>query len=453
MRPSGSIAIVLGICSLVLLAGCSLPDRQPVGPVEITRPEFHGVTSPDSGAVEVDLRAPVRLSFSEPVDPSTGDQALSVAHEGDVASGSFSTQDSSLIFTPAGDYMPSTIYHVILNGEVRDVHGNSLSIDPEYGDTTWFMTIGDYAEGGWYPVYTLDKINKLILAGTKFDATALNDTIHPVDGPEMAAVTPDGAKVLVTYKVAAGYVTIFDRDMSGGTDVLVGLGPVDVVADNNNAFVVNQSGRTLSKVDIAGATQLTEKTFDDGFRPRNIAYDRDGGRLFLTSNYNQDPGAFRVVDASSMDVTLTPANPLPMADRSAGIVYADNEVFVLEDNTGRILVVNPSDGTVADSILVMPGADGESILGAGLVAHGSDGFLYTTNGILVKLDLAARTDVRHLKVSNSIKSLDMTPAGDLLFAATPSDTTYTVLDPEYLYVLGTARTTATSNVLAVGRAK
>lgn len=478
-----------GILSAALLAGCGiLPDRNPVTPEEITRPQFMGITAPALGEIEVPLEGSVTFAFNEKVDPSSAYGAITIAHDGQEAVGVFTDGGSAIVdstvqdtivsgtdtsftyryiwsyyleFDPTQPYDPASVYEVLLTGGVKDIHGNSLSIDPNYADSSWFFTEGDYSQGGWYPVYILDKPANSLLMTSRFDSAEVADA--GLDSPADIAVSPNGQYVVVTNKVSEGYLSIYDPTLASRVDVPLDAGPEEVELDDSYAYVINTSANTISLVDLASASEVDRYSFDDGFDPGHFALDAENDRVIISSSRNNAPGLVKILrrdgDALSEAASVDIAGQVEIGRAAAAVVFSGGEVFLQEDLSANITVLDPATGEVLDhfSAEITEIADGDTTVvgnrGKGMAVVGGTGYMLTLDGFLVEIDLTGRTATRYLELPARVWDVGAPPTGDILFAAIANESNYTVVDPGSLRILGTATTSSAGKALAVGRVK
>ncbi len=483
MRTRGAVMIVL---ALVVIAGCNpLPDRSPVGPVEIQRPDFLGVIQPASGEIEVPLNSNVVFAFSEPVDAATANGALAISFLDQYAVGTFKNTGSSIIdstvsdtvngepvytytyehyltFTPAENYHASALYSVHVTGSIKDLHGNSLSIDPEYGDSTWFFTTGDYAEGGWYKTYVVEQITGELL---DFDTpdTAVS-RISGLESPRDVVISDDGQYVVVSNKVTNGYVSVFDRTLSSQTNVSVGVGPEFMATTGGYAFVVNTSSNTISTITLSSATESSTLSFDDGFDPGILQVDEQGSRLVVASAASGAPEILKVLDIGSGGV-LTESSTIDFSadttmDRAAsGLAVYGDEAFVQEDLSSKIHVIDLLSGTYEEtfSVFLTEIADGDTTVSGdrsrGMVAREGTAYMWSLEGILFQIDLPSRSLIQYKTLSSRPRDIAFTPEGDLLYIALDSEDMVAVYEPDYLTKLAEAPATSGSRAIAVGRVK
>jgi hypothetical protein len=106
-----------------------------------TAPVLTG-NNPLNGDTNIAENVGVVLQFSEPLDPITAVNGITVANGGTVVAGTFtfSTDDSGVTFQPANPLNASTVYTVSFGSQITDVAGNALSNPGSFSFTTGTST-------------------------------------------------------------------------------------------------------------------------------------------------------------------------------------------------------------------------------------------------------------------------------------------------------------------------
>ena len=111
------------ILSCVLLAGCARRAPPSGGPPDLEPPRI--VSSvPDSGAAHVPLNGSFSLTFSEGMEPRSTEEAVSLAPLVPIHRRRWSGRTLTLI--PGEPLLPHRTYTLIVGGNARDRHGNTL---------------------------------------------------------------------------------------------------------------------------------------------------------------------------------------------------------------------------------------------------------------------------------------------------------------------------------------
>lgn len=445
MRRHIWMLLTSGVVFFILIT-CA-PDRMPPAPVEIDRPELVGFAAEDSGAIAVALRHSIQMTFNEPMDPLSFPGNFTLASVAGSIEGSFTARDSSIVFAPGSDLVPAHVYHATINGKIKDANGNSMSIEPNFRESLWFFTAGDYCDNGYYPVFVTDRVENRIYQLS--DPVTMAGTLETVESPKAMVVTADGNHLLVTSSLSSGRLHVLDS-VTGAelAKIAVGAGPTDLVVYQNTAYILNLSGRTISVVDLSSQAETNVISFSDDFRPRNMAMAPDGTRLYLTSNDLARRGWLKVLDLATgsdianLDNVLTKQRSVGMAAAMDG-----NTLFIAEDKTATIAVVNLNDYTLAAPIIhsVPQNTD--------IKAYGDYVYLASNGGIIYKINAASRSLVDSCVVEVKFEGFDLTPRGEVLFVAAPGDTTVKMIETTTMTLLRSASVQGSPKILTVGKRK
>ena len=434
MRKQIIHLFMLGL-SIILIQAC-MPDRMAPEPVDINRPKFLGFSAQDSGAINVALDHPVTMVFDRKMDLSTFPENFTLESISGPIAGTFKLDndaDSVVIFTPSANMNPAEVYTAYVGGGVRATNGMSR-ISPNEADipeTTWFFTTGQYAQNGFPHIFVLDKNGQEFFLIEKIDSYGGKTTIttESTFGSGEVRITPDGTKMVIANRLSAGTVSIFNpQDMTLLATVNVGVGPEQVFVTNERAYVVNLSGRNVSVIDLNSYTELTQFSFSDGFRPRDIVYNAANNKLYISSNKIGEYGTMRIVDASDYtsyydveNVTPTKKKTLDMEITSDGAY-----IFIAEYNTSALSVFS----TQADSVVTTLDLD---------ATRNEDGiisdtyyYLVCNDGNVFKIDIAAHTVLMQLDLERISAGVAVTAADEMLYIATPVDSTVQIVETSTL---------------------
>ncbi len=427
---------------LLLLAGLILlhcmPDRMPPAPVENTRPQFVQFAPDDSGAYAVGLRDPLTMFFNEPMDLSTFPGNFTLESPQGVIPGSFSQQDSIVVFTPSQDMAPASYYTATIRGGVRDANGNSLTLDTEWSASAWFFTAGQYSENGFPRVFIADRsFDRLYLVGN-FDEY-LSESSEVIQ-PRGMAFSPDGQRLLVVSKQLNGQLSVLNpAGFSKIQDVPIGSGPEEIAVAADKLFVTDVTGRTISVLGFPGYAPLATISFQDGFSPRDIAYNPANNRVYVSNNVLNKPGTFKVLDANTFQELATLENLLSGRRTEKLQASTDGQwVVIQQEQTDLILLLDANTYQVADTILIpVPQNKDMDIYDNQLYVGSSGGFLF-------KYDLNSRLLTATLTFPSRCDGVAVAPYGEILYATTPVDTLIHVVDIETLSLIRSAKVTAST---------
>ncbi len=420
----------VGIILLLLLNAC-VPDRMAPVPTDVTRPGFLGFSAADSGAINVPLRHPVTMVFDDRMDISTFPNNFTLSSTSGEIGGTFSLvegADSVVIFTPMTDMNPAEVYYTNIMGGVRDVYGNSrLSPnDDDVAETTHFFTTGAYAQNGFAHIFVADKLGEIIFQAGEIDKYQKQENL--TQASREMRMTPDGSKLLVTNKVNPGILNILDpAALTEITSVAVGSGPEHVFATNEKAFVSDVSGRTVSVVNLSTLSLESTISFADGFRPRDIVYNAQNNKLYISSNLTSDFAKIRVMDASNYDSFYDLENILPEKRSQDMEISPDGSyIFIAELQTLNVIVLNTVTETVEKTLV------GDYIWTADGVTTSDAYYLITNGGGIYKADYASLSFTRELYLDKILVSADATAQGELLYAVSPTDSTLQIIETSTL---------------------
>jgi hypothetical protein len=107
--------------------------------------------SPSSGAADVAVNAPVTVTFSETMSPSSiNTSSFTLSQGGSPVSGSVSYDTGSLMatFTPSSNFAYSTIYTVAITTGVQDSEGVALASSNSWSFTTLSPPVSSGSGGG-----------------------------------------------------------------------------------------------------------------------------------------------------------------------------------------------------------------------------------------------------------------------------------------------------------------
>jgi len=433
---------------LLSLPAC-MPDRYPPAPVEISRPRFVSFHENDAQAYAVLLTDPITMIFDEPMDPISFSNGFSLSSQYDVISGMFAVQESLVIFTPNQQMQEATLYIAEINGAVKDANGNSMSIEPDYKVSTWFLTAGDYSRDGFYKVYVTDRISGNHTAYILENFIDYKGMISDFESPSYIATSHDGSKLFVLNNISNGVVSVFNTETDAKMfDIPVGKGPTDIAITQMYSYVVNRSDRTVSVIDNTSNTVIHTISFTDNFRPRNIAVALNSNRIFLSSNDNLNKGVFKILNASDYSEIATLTDVLTNQRSIKMAVSAkENYVYILEDKTNYVAVVDIPSSSVYTPILLATAANMD------VRTFGDYAYICVSEsnvaGGVYKIDVNTNAVVDTIKLDSGCEGLDITPMGEILYVATPNDSSLTIIETGEMQVIRNPKVSANVQTVAV----
>ena len=221
--------------------------------------------------------------------------------------------------------------------------------------------------------------------------------------------------------VTCGMLTATDVTLLG--PITVGSQPAHVAlsADGNQAYTANQSGNSMSIVNVATSSSLATLPLpSDGF---NVLADPGSSRVYVTTS----SGLLQVVDAG----TRTIVNQVPVGaasnglalDRAAGILYVSsisaNTVVAVNTNTNAV--------TRTYTVSAMPQR-------IALSADGKKLFVATESTGLEILDVTSGTRSAVSGVDPQAVGLALSPDGKVVYVTNPPRGKLQIVDVATLQV-------------------
>lgn len=426
----------------------------PPEPVEIDRPLLVSFSPEDTNAFAVPLRDPQSMIFNEIMDPESFYGHFVLNSGPDTIEGEFSADDSIVTFTPLEDMQSARVYVAEVTGGIKDMNGNSMSIDSTeevFRHSTWQYTAGEYSNGGFHRIYISDKVD-----GGRFYVIGDFDKVVSLmtglaESSEGIRVTPDGTKLLIVSNVLDGKVTVIDPSTEQVlSEITVGTGPTEIIATNTVAYVVNRSGKTISRLDLGTLTESVTISFADGFRPRHIAITPDGSILYVTSQSTTgaDKLKVKVLETSTLS-EITTLDSVLTGNRSAGVaVSTDGQyLFIPEERSSLVAVLEVSTNIVLASFeLPLP-------QNADIVTHDGNAYICSNGGVVYKIDVNSLAVTDSAEVTAGVTSLDITSAGELLYVASPKDSSVFIIETNSMHTIRSPRVDGVVKRVAIGSQK
>lgn len=412
-------------------------------PVEQVRPTFNQFVQPVDSAFAFDRNAPLRMRFSEPMDPNTfpGNFHLWVdeQHTSEVA-GEFVSENSDILFQPSAPLQKAHEYFTELRARVKDVHGNGIDKDTLLVTQTEFITDGDYSEGG-VPDFLISNGSDDFLARVNVDENGLFkvDTVGDINGfgrqLEMA-FTNDGKYLIMSDYNSTGAIYFFDPDndyslvkkIETNSDGSAVKKSAEIAVSDQEAYVVNQSSKQISVIDLATLEPVA--LIDIPNTPKGMGITPDGSKLFVG---NARSNEVWMIDTQSR--TLTSTIKIDGFTRCLRIIVSDDGQYVAvrEFNGTKVAFLNANDGSVI-SVLDL-GYKAKSGNNSDFATHGEYLYAAASTGELSKIAWSSQSVVNQIQDIN-FQGLDMYRTGEFLFAAVRTNNSQVVIiNPENLKIL------------------
>lgn len=456
-----SIIILLSI--FILFFSC-LPDRNPTAPLENKRPEFKAFDSLLAGAIDAPLDQPVTMNFNEKMDLNTFPQNFTLESISGQISGSFeyaANSDSTVFFRPSGQLNPAEVYWAKLSAYVRDANGNSI-IPPTETDmeqSIWFFTTGAYAENGFPYVFVRDKVelDKIYLV---HEVNAFKDSVIVANaaddiGTAEMEVNRDLNKLFMVNLKVDGTVSVLNlNDFSVEKIIPVGVGPTAIAFSGSRAFVTNNSGKTLSVIDLASLEVTKTIEFPDGYKPQDIVYSSAAGKCYMYSKTSSIATKIKVLDTQNSDNLYDIDDVLKNKIIDIDVSPDGAKVVFVEDRSSLIYIMD----TATEAADTVDTGYANNLLGAidneyyylAFKQSGADGA-----GGIAKINLSTLAIDNLLLLDPvdekqiTIDDLAITDAGELLYAVVSQDTTVKIIETSTLSQISQAKVKGTPRSIAL----
>ena len=436
-----NITVLVSFLSVLFITGCNESRVIPT-PVEQTRPEFQSVVSPKDSAFAYDRTASLQMRFSEPMDVASfpgnfilyEDEARTIS-----VSGVFSAQDNDVFFQPDNELLPGHEYFTFLRARVKDVNGNGIDKDTLLVAETEFITDGNYTANGLPEMAVCngfeDIVAKVHLQNNRFKA----DTAAAIGGfgrqLEMVYTT-DGARVIMSdYNSSGSKIYMYDAETWQQEKVFdsnPGGQPIkksaEIVVSDTKAYIVNQSGKLISVLDLSSET-ITDVITLPG-TPKGMAILPDYSGIYVGSATN---GQVWVVNTSNNTVesTLTLENFTRSVRLAAS---ADgNYVIAREFRGDKLAFIETASGTVANVLEL--GYEAKSGSNNDLAVLGDYVYVGASSGELSRIQISTQTLDNEITYIN-FQGMDVFGSGEFLAAVSKSNPpVLALLHPETLKIL------------------
>ncbi len=421
------IRVLLPLAVLALLqTGC--PNREPVTPIEITRPKAKAII-PAAGSLAVPQNTAIQFQFTEPMNLAsfTGRVVLK-SLTGAPLPGTCTQVDSTVFFQPDAPLDKATIYTVELRGGIRDAHMNTIEVDAggAFADSiivasSWFFSAGDYSIGGFNPLYLRDRKEGSLRRFTRLDS--LTGSLSGFSAPEDAVVTPDGRYVAVanTGKNEVGFV--HSSTLTLEKTVAVAANPSQVEVAGNYLYVVSVNGKAISKINLQ--TLALDAKYITTFYPGKLAVSTDGAVLFTLDQSKRD-----LVLINAGNGTTIKTLPAVVEKLILGELRTDPYSGGLYICDAKGLRVKRTDaGGAAPQTLYTFSSGSEPVDIAFSAAH----HFVSAGKSLYKFDAATGALLASRAFPTACKSVTAAPTGDVIFVTLA--TSVAILDVQSLSLL------------------
>ena len=141
---------------------------------------------------------------------------------------------------------------------------------------------------------------------------------------------------MVNYKTA-GTVTVMNlNDFSINKVIPVGVGPTALAFSNTQAFVSNNSGKSISVIDLASLDVSKTIDFADGYKPQDIVYSAATDKCYMYTKTTATAKRIKVFDASNTDNQSNIDSVLEQKVIDMDITADGSKVLFVEDKSFEI---------------------------------------------------------------------------------------------------------------------
>lgn len=407
--------ISLIIIGILFFFGCS--NRVPPTAVEQVRPDFVRILEPlvthadsifeDTQSFAIPIDTKIVMEFGEPMDPTSfpGNFFLLSLPDSVETQGIFSADTIyTVTFTPSELLDKATEYLIVIKGGIKDVNGNSTSIDPTYEERYEFITGGDYSA---------DDISRVLVSDPVIGLVYAIDTLHQ-------KVFTNLVQQPTAFSFFSGDNVVYISDASSAHSGLYYFNP--------------SSGALIDSVTV-GKMQLSMDTEDDFLAVSTIIPRKvwlvDMGTNSIEQSFDM-AGKIPIKVALS-NMYLYVANSLNgnilVYERSTGIesviegVFSKNPKYLsLTKANGRLWVTDYADGQVhiIEGVSLVQTVELES--GAKPVdasIYGDGLFISDENGLIYKYSTEDLSLVSKVILETKCLGIDLTQGGEIIYGAMP----------------------------------
>ena len=433
--------ILTGLLAVIFSTSCN-DDRGIPMPVEQTRPEFQALVSPKDSAFAFERTAPVQMRFSEPMDPASFPGNFFLYEDGAhtiAVNGTFSARDNDVFFTPDNDLLPGHEYFTFLRARVKDINGNGIDKDTLLVTETEFITDGDYTANGQPEMAVSNGFEDIVSKAHLVDNRFTADTAVSIDGfgrqLEMA-YTMDGMKVIMSdYNSSGSKIYIYNADgwqleksFETNSDGQPIKKSAEIVVSDSKAYVVNQSGKTISVLDLTSEAITNEIALPN--TPKGMAILPDYSKIYVGSARNGQVWIVNTAD-NSVEQTLT----IEGFSRSVRLAAsADGNYIMVREFRGQKLAFIETGGNAVVSILEL-GYEAKSGSNNDLAVLGDYVYVGAGSGQLSRIQISTQTLVNEITHIN-FQGLDVFGSGEFVAAVSKSNPpALALIHPETLKIL------------------
>lgn len=242
--------ILLSILSVALIVGCNKSDPAPTGPTVSS-------TSPAANATGVALNNSIRISFTEPMDPTTINSNTVIVKQGNtVVPGTLTYSGTTAIFKPTNNLLALTIYTVTITTGARTLAGNAIASNVVSSFTTGSslssLAAVDLGSAGNYVILAKTAINNNPISAITGDLGLSPAATSYATGFSLTNLTGYATSSQITGKLYAA-------DMAAPTGINLTTAVTNMITAYNDA-----AGRPLPDFVELGTGNIGGRTLTPG---------------------------------------------------------------------------------------------------------------------------------------------------------------------------------------------
>ena len=264
---------------------------------------------------------------------------------------------------PAGFVYAANAYGVVT---VMNTATNTLSATINFGNG--IVPFGVSASPDGSRVYVTYVSNAPPYDAVSVINTATNAIVATIAvgiGPKYAKVSPDGSKLYVA-NFNSNTVSVINTATNTVSNTIAGITQADGIAvspDGSKLYVAGSDGVSV----INTSNNTIAATIAAGGGPTGLVISPDGSLL-----YEVNIDGITVINASTNTISAT--IPLETYGYSGIAIGADgSRVYVSNDRTAKVSVINTATNTIIDTITVRTGVNGLSVSPDGSHLYGIGG--------------------------------------------------------------------------------
>ncbi len=407
---------------LIFIFGCN-ESRVVEPPLEQTRPKFDKLLQPKDSAFAYDKDADIIMQFDEPMDISTftnnfflwEDSAKTIQTKG-----SFSANGNNVIFKPATSLKEAHQYFIELRSRVKDIHGNGIDKDTMDVKESDFFTSGKYSQNR-LPEFIVSTGSQDLLIKTSVKEQILDaDTVMklPSFGRQLEmAFSRDGSKLIMSdYNSSNSGIYFIDpvtfqikNKITSNNDGNPIKKTAEIVVDNQFAYVINQSKKIISKVDLNSETVVNSIQLPA--TPKGMAITNDFTKIFVGSVRDN-----QIWEVDPINAQLTNTFKIDGLTKTVKLaVSSDDKYLIIREFRGNQLIfVDTQTGNIVKSLDL--GYEAKSGNNNDLAVAGNFVYVSSSQGYLTKVNTNTQSVEKQIIYSN-IQGIDIHPDSEILIAA------------------------------------